>query len=141
MKRLAAMAAAAAVAALLGCGGGATAPGASTAADVKARTLARIQTLEGQVESGTVTARDVQALVQSLRYLVGHARAQKVGTEEQVAAIEQVAVQLAGQSAPARPPADWKPGEDAPPDAGAVVDTASLKDLLPRIRQAVEALP
>ncbi len=138
MRRLALLAA---VAAWLGCGGDVTAPSASSAADVKARTLARVQTLEGQLESGAVSARDVQALVQSLRYLAGHARTQKVGTEEQVAAIEQVAGQLAGQSAPARPPEDWKPGEDAPADAGAVVDTASLKDLLPRIRQAVEALP
>ncbi len=73
---------------LWGCGGEPPAAPEATAAEIQARTLKRVEAVEAQASKGSVTIKDVQQLVQSLRFLVGHARTQKVGTEDQIAAIK-----------------------------------------------------
>jgi hypothetical protein len=129
------------LAALWGCGGEPPAKPEATVADIQARTLKRVETVEAQASKGSATVNDVQQLAQSLRFLAGHARTQKVGTDEQLAALEELAGQLVALTkGPSRQPEDWNPGEDKPVEAPVVSDASTLGEILPKVREAVQGL-
>ena len=129
------------LATLWGCGGEPPAAPAATVADIQARTLKRVETVEAQASKGSATVKDVQQLVQSLKFLVGHARTQKIGTDEQIVALEDLAEQLVAlTNGPSRPPEDWKPDDDKPVEAPVISDAATLDKLLPKVREAVQGL-
>ena len=127
--------------ALWGCGGEPATTPEATVADIQARTLKRVETVEAQASKGSATVKDVQQLVQSLRFLAGHARTQKVGTDEQIAALDELAGRLVALTqGPSRQPEDWNPGEDKPIEAPVVSDASTLGEILPKIRDAVQGL-
>ena len=139
MKKLIALGAALA---LLGCGGPATPPPASTTTDVRTRALERVKMLDDQIAEGKVQSKDVLALITSLNFLAAHAKAEKIGTDARIAEVQSLAAELS-QKAQGRtiPPADWRPSDtDAASAAGSGIDVETLKEMLPKIRDAVEAV-
>ena len=125
---------------LAGCGADVKPAPPSTSADIQKRTLDRIRALEDAVAKDAVRVADVQALITSLNYLRGHMEKEKVGTEEQLQALGAYIQHLReGSGGPVLPPSDWKPDQkEAPPEPK--LDTAPLKELLPKLREVVESI-
>ncbi|HUW57182.1 MAG TPA: hypothetical protein VMZ92_11140 [Planctomycetota bacterium] len=128
------------VLAMAGCGGDVASPEVATTADIRARTLKRVKALEEQAAKDDVKAKDVRELAVSLKYLIGHMQKEKVGTTEQVETLTALNARLMqGGAAPALPPRDWRPDTGQTPTTPKL-DTQPLKDLLPDLRKALEAV-
>ncbi len=128
------------VLALTGCGADVKAPKESTAVDIRDRTLARVKALEEQAAKDEVKGKDVQALIVSVKYLIGHMKKEKVGTDEQLRDLTALSRQLMQRGGgPALPARDWRPdsGEAPPPPK---IDAAPFKEVLPELREVLETI-
>jgi len=125
---------------VFGCGANVDPPPAGTAADIRTRTLTRIKTLEDQAAGDHVNAADVQALIVSIKYLIGHMEKENIGTAQQRRTLEGIRQELLGQTAGSRlPPRGWRPDQEDPPPTSKI-DAAPLREVLGRLRAAVEEL-
>ena len=126
--------------ALSGCSGDVKAPKPSSVSELKASTLASIDNLQKAIDENHVHPSDMQGLGSSLLWLRGHMESTKVGTEEQLRALQEALNALAELGgARMKPPEDWRPSDGPPPPP--VIQPGPLKDLLPQIRKIVTEVP
>ena len=129
-----------AAAALAGCSPEPEAGEQAEVDQLKTGILEHIASLEQQAAGGTVKCKTVENLLTSLNQLIGRMKGQKIGTDEQLATLEDLRVRLADTGAGrGLPPRDWRPDSgQKPPEPTA--PAAAVAPLLPQIREAVEAV-